>query len=533
MRLHPNVRTLAAVAALSAAATLPFAAEERIDADINARIRREAASDSRIMRTVHMLADVYGPRVTGSPSLEAAGAWAVRELESWGLVNGRLEPWNFGRPGWTNDFAWGAIVAPVKDKLEFEVLGWTPATEGVVTARAVLIDPPERPTEAQLSAYLESVRSQVKGAMVLVGAPAVLPVDFSPPAKRQTGEELRSQYDPAPARPAGSGGGRGRRSLPRPGTLTDSQVSARVDAFLVEHGAAVRLNDAARAHGQIAAFANRTYDILRSVPTVVVRNEDYGRIARLLRGGLPVELQFHIVNRIHPDGRTAYNAVAEIPGTDLADEVVIIGAHLDSWHAATGATDNAVGCAVMMEAARILKAVGAQPRRTIRVALWSGEEQGLLGSRAYVAGHFGTFEDPGPAYDKLAAYLNLDAGTGRVRGALVFGPPAAAQSMRELLRPFEDLGVVGVAGTASRAISGTDHSSFNEAGLNGINFQLDPIEYRTHTHHTSLDTYERVVEEDARGSAIVIASVAYHLAMRDEPLPRFSAADMPPRPDRQ
>jgi Zn-dependent M28 family amino/carboxypeptidase len=208
----------------------------------------------------------------------------------------------------------------------------------------------------------------------------------------------------------------------------------------------------------------------------------------------------------------------------------MLGGHLDSWHSATGATDNAIGCAVMMEAARLIKASGVQPRRTIRVALWSGEEQGLRGSLAYVKEHFGTFEQQKPEYSKLVAYLNIDSGTGRARGAGVFGPPAAAGVIRELLKPFEDFGVFGASASSSRATGGSDHTSFNNIGLPGIGFNQDPIEYNSHTWHTNLDTYERVVEEDAKKSAITIAAVAYHLAMRDEMLPRFPAAEMPALP---
>jgi hypothetical protein len=526
-------RRLAIATALAFAATLPLTSEERIDPDVNARIRQEGQGSSQIMRTLHFLTDLYGPRVTGSPSLKAAGEWAIRQMESWGLANGRMEPWDFGRAGWTSEYAWGAITSPVKGMLEFEVLAWTPGTNGAVSGRAVNIVLPDGPTEAALTAYFDSIRLQVKDAMVLVGRPRPVPVDFTPPAKRRPDDQVKAQYDPG--RPAGGPGGRGRGGRSgqpsRAGTLTNSEVAVRLDQFLLAGGARVRIHDAGRAHGQIAAYNHRAYDDSKTLPTVVLRNEDYGRIARLLASGTPVDLQFHIVNRTYPEGSTAYNAIAEIPGTDKPDEVVMLGGHLDSWHSATGATDNAIGCAVMMEAARILKAVGVQPRRTIRVALWSGEEQGLLGSQAYVAHHFGSFENPKPGYAGLVAYLNLDSGTGRVRGASVFGPPGAAQPIREMLKPFEDFGVFGASLTSSRAIGGTDHTSFSNAGLIGINFQQDPIEYGSHTHHTNLDTYERAVEADVKQSAIVIASVVYHLAMRDEPLPRFGQADMPaPRP---
>jgi Zn-dependent M28 family amino/carboxypeptidase len=266
------------------------------------------------------------------------------------------------------------------------------------------------------------------------------------------------------------------------------------------------------------------------LPTGILRNEDFGRIARLIEYGEPVVLEVEITNRDYEPGRTVHNVVAEIPGTDLAEQVILLGGHLDSWHAATGATDNATGCATMMEAARILKAIGVQPRRTIRVALWAGEEQGLLGSSAYVAEHYGTFEDPKPDYDNFNGYFNVDSGTGRVRGLSVFGPPEAAAILREAVAPFEDLGVVGAMASSSRRRGGSDHTSFNAAGLPGIGVSQDPIEYGSHTWHTNLDTYERVIEDDLKNTAIVVAATIYQLAMRDEMLPRFTAEDMPPLP---
>jgi Zn-dependent M28 family amino/carboxypeptidase len=307
-------------------------------------------------------------------------------------------------------------------------------------------------------------------------------------------------------------------------------VNQRLDRFLKENGALVRVNDAGREHGQITAFDNSTHDVATGIPTVVLRNEDYGRIARILADGTPVELEFNIVNRTYPEGRTAYNTIGEIPGTDKKDEVVMLGGHLDSWHSATGATDNAVGCAIMLEAARILTRLGLQPRRTVRVALWSGEEQGLLGSQAYVKEHFGSFETPKPDYSKLVAYLNIDTGTGQLRGASVFGPPAAAATIREILSPFQDLGVYGAIASTSRVVGGTDSTSFNNAGLPGIGFSQDPIEYNTHTHHTNLDTYERVIEEDVKKAAVIVASTVYQLATRDEMLARFGSSEMPAPP---
>ena len=243
-----------------------------------------------------------------------------------------------------------------------------------------------------------------------------------------------------------------------------------------------------------------------------------------------MQLELNIVNRTYPEGTTQYNVVAEIPGTDKAAEVVMLGGHLDSWHSATGATDNAIGCATMLEAIRILQAIGIKPRRTIRVALWSGEEQGLLGSQAYVKAHFGTYENPKPEHATFAGYFNIDSGTGRARGMTVFGPSDAARILREATRPFEDNGFAGVMATTSRRRGGSDHTSFNEAGLPGIGVQQDPIEYGTHTWHTNLDTYERVIEDDARQSAMVIAAAVYQLAMRNDLLPRLPKDQMPALP---
>jgi len=522
---------LVALAAMAAPAAAP-GAPETIDHAVNARIRAEGRENSHIMRTMHYLTDVHGPRLTGSPNHRAAAEWAVRQMTDWGFENGRLEPWEFGHPGWLNERFSGFIVSPVKDSLVGEVLAWTPSTDGTVTAEAVQIEPPNRPTEPELQAWLAETEPKVQGRIVLVGRHTAVPVSLVKPALRRDYDDLRRQYDPDAPAPAGRGGrgGRGGAQPARPDTLSPAVVNERVDAMLVASGAAVRINDAGRDHGQIRAFHNRTFDVTKAVPTVVLRNEDYGRISRLLGNGSTVRLEFTIVNELYPSGETSYNAIAEIPGTDKKDEVVMLGGHLDSWHAATGATDNAIGCAVMMEAARILKAIGVQPRRTIRVALWGGEEQGLLGSKAYVKETFGSFEDPKPAFHAFAGYFNVDSGTGRIRGASVFGPPGAAAVLREAFAPFEDLGIIGARGTNSRRSGGTDSTSFNEAGLPGIGLSQDPIEYGTYTWHTNLDTYERIIEEDVKKSAIAIAAAVYHVAMRDELLPRFSKDQMPPPP---
>nr|MBA2378087.1 M20/M25/M40 family metallo-hydrolase [Blastocatellia bacterium] len=388
---------------------------------------------------------------------------------------------------------------------------------------------PNRPTQAELTTYFNSIRARVKGNIVFYGEPARVPVNINPPPKRIPDETAKRNVNPyaEPVRPQIQAPP---PPEPKPDALPFQEVTTQVNQFLLDAGAAVRVNDAGREHGQIRAFSNSTYDVAKVVPTVVMRNEDFGRIVRLVQSGREVRLEFDIRNQVYPEGATAYNTVAEIVGTDKADEVIMMGGHLDSWHAATGATDNATGCAVMMEAARILLALGVKPRRTIRVALWSGEEQGLLGSRAYVEQHFGTAENPKPAWSKFGGYFNHDTGTGRIRAMTVFGPPEAATVLRNAVGPFSFMGIEGAIATRSRGLGGSDHTSFNAAGLPGIGTTLDPIEYGTHTWHTNLDTFERLIEADLQQGAIVIAAAVYQLAMRDELLPRFPPAQMPAAP---
>ncbi len=458
-------------------------------------------------------------------------------MTSWGFENGALDPFDFGHPGWVNERAVGLMTAPVRETLIFEVLAWTPSTKGTIKPAAFNMILPERPTQEELTAYFNSVKDTVKGKAIFVGRPAFVPVTITPPAKRTADDVVKRMMDPTatpapfgPGGPGGPGGGQGNPQQPKPGALTGQQVATQVTEFLLVNKAALRVNDAGRDHGQIRAFSNSTYDMKKVVPTVVMRNEDYGRITRLLGSKVPVTLEFDIENREIPEGKTSYNAVSEIVGTDKKDEVIMLGGHLDSWHSATGATDNAVGCAIMMEAARILKAIGVKPRRTIRVALWGGEEQGLLGSQAYVKKHFGTAENPGPNYNKFGGYFNIDSGTGKARGMTVFGPPETSTVLRDALRSFEDYGFFGARSARGRNLGGSDHTSFNQAGLPGIGVQQDPIEYGTATWHTNLDTYERVIEDDVKKSAIIIAAAVYALAMRDELLPRFAAGQMPALP---
>ncbi|MBZ5506293.1 MAG: M20/M25/M40 family metallo-hydrolase [Acidobacteriia bacterium] len=507
-------------------------AQSAPDPDINKKIRAEENDHSQIMHTMHFLTDIYGPRLTGSPNHKAAADWAIRQMKDWGLENAHLEPWDFGHAGWMNERASGYIIAPIKGQLTFKVLAWTPSTKGTVTAPVFQMVPPEKPKKEDLAAYLDSIKDKVKGKIVMVGKAEVVPVVIDIPARRLDDKVVAERFDPKNPNAGQFGPQRNaQQQQDPPGTLTAPQINQQIDEFLVANHARMRVNDARMGNGRIRAFQNRTYDITKALPTAVLRNEDYGRIARIIADGATVELEFNIQNKTYPEGKTSYNTIAEISGTDRKEEVVMLGGHLDSWHSATGATDNAVGCAIMMEAARILKSLGVQPRRTIRVALWSGEEEGLLGSQAYVKEHFGSFEEPKPEFNRLVAYFNVDSGTGRIRGANVFGPPQDADILREVLLPFADLGIAGAIPSKNRRSGGTDSSSFSQAGLPGIGLGQDPIEYFTDTWHTNLDTYERIIEDDVKKDAIVVAASIYQLAMRDNMLPRFTAADMPAKPE--
>lgn len=559
-------------------AALPLTAQAPSLRDMYAQIKAEETNNSKIMWIIHEVADVYGPRVTGTPNLKRADDWAVKTMTSWGLQNAHLEGWTFQPPsaakpvpGWDNLELVADAVRPFHGQLMVKPLAWTPSTKGLVEATVVQITPPglggggaggrggrggaatpagpnwapppmparpappatppAQPTKEELDAYLNSIKAKVRGHIVMVGKHVEVPENFNPAPLRRTEEEWKAAYDPNNPNAGRRGGGRGPVQLP-PGQMTAQEVARAVDNFLVDNGALVRINDAGRAYGLIVAQQSGYYDWTRIVPTLVMRNEDYGRISRILEDGTPVTLRIKITNELYPAGTTSYNAIGEIPGTDKKDEVVMLGGHYDSWHDATGATDNGIGSSMMLEAIRILAALHVKPRRTIRVALWSGEEEGLLGSLAYVKQHFGSAEDPKPEFAKLDAYFNIDSGTGKPRGAGVFGPPEAANMIREAMMPFADWGFTGVSTSASRQTGGTDSTSFNNAGLPGIGLSQDSFDYNTFTHHTNYDTYERIYEEDVREGAVEIASAVYALAMADEMVPRYSAANMPkPAPE--
>ena len=492
--------TPALLAIAGSAAVLVAAGPEPIDHAINARIRAEARDRSQIMQTLHVLTDVYGPRLTGSPNHKAAAEWTIAEMKRWGFDTGRLEEWDFGHPGWLNERLTAHVTSPVKDALVAEALAWTNGTNGPVKAAVVHLILPDAP-HAGRAHHLPRRQGRRRGQPHRDGrgrhAGARHDHEDAAPARRR-----RPRRDVRPDQPAraavprwphrGGSGARSAGARARPPLRTaDRRAGRRLPRGQQGARARQRRRPGPRPDPRLQ---QPSFDGAKAVPTIIAAQ-------RGLRPPGPPPRRWRARHRSRSTSSTArtpragprYNAIAEIPGTDKADEVVMLGGHLDSWHAATGATDNAIGAAVMMEAVRILKAIGVKPRRTIRVALWGGEEQGLLGSQAYVAKHFGTAEAPMPEYREVRRLPERRlAAPAACAAPRCSARPRPRAILREIVAPFEDLGMVGATATNSRRTGGTDSTSFNAAGLPGIGLAQDPIEYGPHTWHTNLDTYERI-----------------------------------------
>jgi carboxypeptidase Q len=523
------MRCFAALAGLACSLLGQTLSGQAHDEPLLGRLRAEANTRSEVMRVIHVLTDRFGPRLTGSPQYAESAHWAAAELARWGLRNVHKEPFDLGREGWTNEIAYGYLTEPVRQNLTFVPYAFTGSTNGVVSAPIVSIVLPTAPTREEMTQWITETAPRLKGSFVMRGVPADIPVDFSAStAKRLDVEQLRRRYN---QQAVGTGNNPARQpSAGEPARLSAVEVGRMAGEMLKTSGALMLIRDSARSHGMVTAGADLA-NSSNSRPTIYLRNEDYGRIHRLLKDGEHVTAEFRIQNRPFPAGRMVDNVIAEIPGGG-GPGVVMIGAHLDSWHGATGATDNAAGVAIAMEAMRLLHSLGKKPRRTIRLALWGGEEFGLMGSADYVSRHFGSYEKHGPEFDELDCYINVDIGTGQIRGANVFGPGEAAAILKEAVADLADggAGVVEVAATRTRTRGGSDSGSFRIAGLPTIGWDADPIEYQSHTWHTNLDTFERIVPGDVRNNALVLATVAWRLAEREEPMPRFSRPDMPPLP---
>jgi carboxypeptidase Q len=505
-------------AAAAAALVLTFAsaataqiASERVDLDAIAAIRAEGLERSQVEPLAHHLTDVIGPRLTGSPGMNRANEWTAGVFREWGLANVTVEPWGeFGR-GWEEVSYAGRILTPYAQPLNARASAWTGSTDGTVRGPVVAIAAAE--PDAMI-AEIEAARDRLAGAFVLIAPPEVTEPDFEPDALRTPLEELLGPAPEPTERPQLAPEEREKRMAE---WRARREAQQRVAATLDEVGVAARLVPSSRPFQLIRGggdAAGRDAANPVPAPTLVVSQEQYAQMHRLVTRGTPVELELEVTNRFHDDDLQAYNTLADLPGGDLADQYVMIGGHLDSWHYGTGATDNAAGSLVMMEAMRILKSLGVTPRRTIRIALWSGEEQGLLGSRGWVAKH-------PELHDRISAYLNVDNGTGRLRGIWDQSNERAIPIFEQILWPFRDFGVVAVKHGNT---GGTDHLAFDAVGIPGFNFIQDPIEYGSRTHHTAADTYERLLLDDLRQAAVVVAATAWHLANRDGMVPRKARA---------
>jgi carboxypeptidase Q len=528
-----------------------------------ARIKDQGlTSNSQAMATLSYLSDVIGERLTGSPNAKRANEWTKSKLESWGLTNAHLEAWGpFGR-GWELKHFSAQIVEPQVFPLIACPMAWSPGLDRPLTANVVYLG-------GVASSNLDNFKGKLKDAIVLVSPMHEILPRFEPLASRQSESNLTRLANLTGNADRNRGGGR------RPQNLGNRPSPGRLLAFLQKEKVGVVVNESSQgdggtvfvqsasvpstntstntfgAGGRGGGFGARgpnayALKVPAMPPQITLAAEDYNRLVRMIQQGVSLKMEVDLKVKYHYEDPMAYNTIAEIPGTDLKDQIVMLGGHMDSWQAGTGATDNGVGVAVAMEAARIIEAAHLHPRRTVRVALWTGEEEGLLGSKAYVSNHFGSFgtnifprrggafddsstnEPPpppllrGPEYDKLSVYFNLDNGAGKIRGIYMQGNEAVRPLFTKWFQPFHDLGAETI--TVSRTGS-TDHISFDTIGLPGFQFIQDPLDYSTRTHHSNQDVFDRIQADDLKQCATIMAAFVYDAAMIDEKIPRKPLSD--------
>lgn len=488
------------------------------DNDAIEKIKKEGLENSKVMDIAFHLTDVSGPRLTNSPGFMRAANWAKDELTKMGLVNAKLEPWGEFGKGWQQERCYVAMTSPYYAPFIAIPRAWTGSTPGnkIFTGQVVLINTKD-------TTELEQYAGKLKGKIVMTWSSAELKPSFEPDAKRFSDEELAAMADKAPANNAE----RPRRtfdSTQRAAMMSRFALQRKMNSFLQNENPALVLSMSSSGNdGTVFVSGGGQYKkgSEEGPAMVMLSSDDYLRLQRLVESGIKVTLEAEVKTRFFDNDLNGYNVIAEIPGTDpsLKEELVMLGGHLDSWQGATGATDNAAGSAVMMEAVRILKATGLQPKRTIRIALWSGEEQGLFGSRNYVKNHFA---DPAkmelmPEHAKVSAYYNLDNGSGKIRGVYLQGNKMAGPVFQKWLEPFYDMGAKTVT---INNTGGTDHLSFDAVGIPGFQFIQDELEYDTRTHHTNMDTYDHLVADDLKQAAVIVAAFVYNTAQMDEKIPR-------------
>jgi carboxypeptidase Q len=481
------LRAVAAVALFFVLLPSWTAAQEPSASAMIAAIKAEGLNRSEAPSLFHNLTDVLGSRLTGSPAHSAAARWALERLQKWGLANAHLDPFPFGR-GWTLEKLTVEMTAPRYMPLIGYAEAWSPATAGVLTGAPIYIGD-------STAAEIDRLGTRLRGAIVLMHRPQVAFLRADRPQPSQGDGPVQT----------------GNPALPGPsGATPTAQMLPRLRAL----GAGVALTPAAMEHGTVRVQGNRNTAV-DAVPTVVLAAEHYNMLVRLAQDNAPVQLRIEVAARFQETDLNSYNVLAEIPGADpvLRDEVVLVGAHLDSWHTGTGATDNADGVAAVMEAMRILTAVKASPRRTIRVALWSGEEQGLLGARAYVDRYL---RDE-TARNRISVYLNDDPGSGATYGFYMERNEAAKRIFDTWLEPLRD---IGVRRNVIEGIGSTDHVPFDEVGIPAFTVIKDFANYDVRTRHTNADLSDAVKVEDLRQSAVVFAVAVWQAATRDDRIPR-------------
>jgi carboxypeptidase Q len=523
------VRFAGLIASISLISAIAWSQEkqEKVDLETITRIRYEGFRNSKVMDYATGLMDSIGERLTGSPNMKRANEWTRDQLTAMGLSNAHLEPWGpFGR-GWANQYVNVRMTAPDIAPLLVYAKAWTPGTNGVVTGKCIRVN-------IEKKEDFDKYKGKLAGMILIFGPDAEVKPIIEAPYKRYTDDELAktAEYQIPGERP--------------PFRFADfvkrQQFVKELNQFLADEKvlAVIDHSRGTAGGGTVFVQSGGSYKTgeTTTIPQLTMASEHWSRIARLLDQKKEVTLELNVVNTFYDDDPMQYDTIAELPGTDKKDELVMLGAHLDSWHAGTGATDNGAGTIVMMEAMRILKTLDIKPRRTIRIGLWSGEEEGLLGSQGYVQQHFGSrppMDDPAmkgmptlmrreagpvtvkPEQAKVSGYFNVDNGTGKIRGIYLQENEAVWPIFEAWMRPFKDLDMTTIT---MRNTGGTDHQSFDAVGIPGFQFIQDPVEYESRTHHSNMDVYDRLQPEDLKQMAVIVASFVYNAAMRDQMLPR-------------
>ena len=503
------------------------ASPEKVDLEAITRIRYEGFHNSKVAELASGLMDSIGERLTASPNMKRANDWTRDKLAEMGLSNAHLEAWGpFGR-GWANQYVNARMTSPDITPLIVYAKAWTPGTNGVVIGKCIRANIEDKKD-------FDKYRGKLTGMIVIFGPDAEVKPIVESPYKRLGDDDLAKigEYQIPGERPP----------FRLSEMLRRRQFIKDLNQFFADEKVLAVIDHSRGTSGGGTVFVQSGGSYkpgeTTTIPQLTMASEQWNRIARLLDQTKDVSVELNVTNSFYDDDPMQYDTIAEIPGTDKRDEVVMLGAHLDSWHAGTGATDNGAGSVVMMEAVRILKALDVKPRRTIRIGLWSGEEEGLLGSQGYVEQHFGSrppMDDPNmkgmptllrreagpvtvkPEQAKVSAYFNVDNGTGKIRGVYLQENEAVAPIFESWIRPFKDLGMTTLT---MRNTGGTDHLSFDAVGIPGFQFIQDPIEYETRTHHSNMDVYDRLQPDDLKQMAVIVASFVYETAMRDQMMPR-------------